>query len=98
MPGRPTDLPDFSRPPVVEVSLDIQFERLHRFRASHLGLFWQSIKDEFPIVEEYPPVPRTVEQLDDGGPSAGYSLTLEPQPSVPMAWFINEDGDRLVQL
>ena len=44
MRERPPDLPDFNRPPLIEVALGVQFEPLPQMRQGHVGLFWAEIE------------------------------------------------------
>src|SRR5680860_986740 len=41
--NRPANLPDFERPPLVEVNLGIEFGALRPMRAAHVGLFWSCL-------------------------------------------------------
>ena len=56
MPNRPTQLPDFSNPPVTEVVVGFQFNAIGKFVTAHVGLLWDEFKNEFPDAEEHPPV------------------------------------------
>lgn len=49
--------PHFQKPPVVETVLSVQFDRLNDFRIVHFGLLWQRIGEQFPVIEEQPPLP-----------------------------------------
>ncbi len=60
MTGNGPLLPEFSRPPLVEVALSIQFEPV-ALRAAHFGLFWQRIRSRFPKTSEQPPIPPVIE-------------------------------------
>ena len=70
-------MPKFSSPPVVETLLAVQFEPLAQMRVTDYGLFWNLISDEFPVVQEHPPIPAIIE-------------SVEAQPMVinPMQWRI----------
>ncbi len=70
-------MPKFLRPPVVETLLSVQFEPLAQMRVTDYGLFWKRIRDEFPVVQEHPPIPAIIE-------------SVETQPMVinPMQWRI----------
>jgi uncharacterized protein (TIGR04255 family) len=46
----------FDRPPVAEVACGILFGTTVPLRAAHIGLYWQRIRDEFPRIEEAPPL------------------------------------------
>lgn len=92
-------LPDFSRPPVVEVTLSAQYEPLTKLRGPHLGLFWAAIRDRFPFAQEHPPLPQIIENLA-GAPEqeSGMRVELLKIPPLSRCWFINEAGSELVQV
>jgi uncharacterized protein (TIGR04255 family) len=54
-------LPKFANPPVVETLLGVQFDPLVKMRITDYGLFWDRIRDDFPVVEEHPPLQPAVE-------------------------------------
>jgi hypothetical protein len=45
-------LADFDNPPVVEMVLSSQFERLTAMQLVHFGLFWRKVQNRFPKTEE----------------------------------------------
>lgn len=93
---RPADLPDFQRPPVVEVALGVQFQALGALRGTHMGLYWNEIRDAYPHLEEHAPVSPTVEEF--GAPHApGLSIELSDFPPAPRCWFLSEDRAQLIQ-
>ena len=47
MTERPSDLPDFSSPPVVETVLSVQFDRLKAAHSAHFGLYWREVLSRF---------------------------------------------------
>ena len=92
-------LPDFVHPPLVEVALSMQFEELSNFRAIHLGALWDKFsKERFPLTEEQPPVPPTLEPL--GIPQ----ISLSPQfqvlnlPPLPRYLFMNSANSFIIQV
>ncbi|EDL61756.1 TIGR04255 family protein [Gimesia maris] len=42
--------PSFDNPPVIETALSIQFDELSNFKTTHFGMFYETVKDRFPIV------------------------------------------------
>lgn len=59
---------DFSDPPITEVVLGLQFERLESLTAAHHGLFWNSLRAQYPHVRDDVPLPVLVEgQKDEDG-------------------------------
>jgi uncharacterized protein (TIGR04255 family) len=95
--SRPPGLPDFSNPPVVEVALSVQFERLTELHAAHLGLVWRLFKDRFPKTEEHPPREVVSEPFGVFTPPR-VRIQLEKGMPIPRVWFLNERGTELIQL
>lgn len=97
---RPSDLPDFDRPPLVEVVLSVQFADLRGYRTVHAGLLWErKFRESFPEFAEKPALDPVFETF---GPKAseGPRFTLEqvPGPPVPRLWFLNKKRSHLVQV
>ncbi len=96
---RPSDLPEFDNPPVVETVLSAQFEPLAQVRTAHFGLFWNEIKDRFPKTEERPPLEPAFEVFPEPArPPLGLRLEAYESPPIPRFLFTNESGTELVQL
>lgn len=85
--GRSKKLPNYKNPPVNEVVCGLSFKRIDNFKIHHIGLFYQTIKDEFPIVEH-------ALRLEDRPPE----LDLNLKDYLPRVWFIKSDQQRLIQL
>lgn len=97
--NRPSDLPDFENPPVVETVLSAQFQRLPDIRAAHFGLFWSEIRDRFPKTEERPPLEPTFEVFPEPRkPPLGLRIESYERPPIPRFWFINRSGTELLQI
>ena len=90
-------LPDFSAPPLNEVVLGIQSDKL-AITTPYLGLFWQRIRSEYPTVEVQPALEPQHERFDEGlqAPMAGFRLLDKPE--TPRCWFIDSSGNRVIQL
>jgi uncharacterized protein (TIGR04255 family) len=98
MSGR-TTLPDFARPPLVEVALSVQFNTLEGLRTPHLGLLWTDFRDRFPKFEEHPPIPPMTEKFGlRPAPAPSFSVDLMNVPPLPRCWFLNEAGTELIQV
>jgi uncharacterized protein (TIGR04255 family) len=97
---RPSDLPDFSSPPVSEVSLGVQFNSLDGLLSPHLGLIWAAFKDQFPGIEQHPPLEPVFETFGENG------ALLPPMPRfqflssipTPRVFFINASRTELLQV
>ena len=93
----PRSLPEFERPPVIEVALSVQFERLDA-TTPQLGLVWQKFRDRFGNVEEKPELDNAFERF--GPPEKRIPGVRFQVGAVPSSrfWFVNETGNELVQV
>lgn len=92
------DLPDYVAPPLVEVVCGVSFPQLGLMKAAHLGLYWQRIRDRFPVIEERPPIGMQIEAGGLPGQPTIQSVEFSEMPPLPRTWFVDESGDRIVQL
>lgn len=97
VPDRPQSLPDYRRPPVVEVALGVQFDPVPQLRQGHLGLFWSEIIGDYPKVRDQQPLEPVNERFDDDGVPA-FQLEILDVPPLHRAWFGNDDDTRLIQI
>jgi uncharacterized protein (TIGR04255 family) len=79
-------LPDYKKPPVIEVVCGISFETIEKFKGPHLGLFWQMLRKKFPVCEH-------AQRLEFAAPPE-----LDLKNYLPRMWFINEEKNMLIQL
>jgi uncharacterized protein (TIGR04255 family) len=89
------DLPEFDRPPVIEVALGIQFEPAPGLRGIDLGDLRSAWADEFPIVSEQPPLPPMLEDAVGGEPGVQVWVGAPPTSRV---WFLSSDEHNLIQV
>lgn len=95
-------LPEFTRPPLVEAALTVQFEKIEKLRTVEAGLFWDRLRNEFPdldSVEEHPPIEQRIEV--DGAErfrSAGVQVELVGTPTLPRLFFVTDSKNELIQL
>lgn len=96
MPTSP--LPAFSAPPVTEVVVSVQFDTLPKLAIPQLGLLWQRFRPQYPRTEQHPPLAPIVERLGVRGVMNQVRFEfLDGGPGVRL-WFLNEQGDQLVQV
>jgi len=87
--------PSFKRAPLTEVVCGIQFRPLPGFQATHYGLFWQSIREEFSTSRTVAPISNIPTIAPVNEPQ---EITVTLRQELPRVWFISEDDSRLVQL
>ena len=99
MHSRPSDLPDFAAPPVIEVVLGVQFDSLGRLLAPHLGVIWDEFKDRYPDAEQHAPLDPVFETFGEKGPRMPIpSLQLLATIPTPRVFFINKEKTQLIQV
>jgi uncharacterized protein (TIGR04255 family) len=94
---RPSHLPDYSRPPLVEVAIGVQFEPLHNLRQVHIGLYWLKIRDQFPRVLDQPPLPPIFETTEEPLRPA-FRVELSNAVPISRSWFVSQNDEQLIQL
>lgn len=96
-PARPADLPDYTSPPVTEVALGVQFNGIGGFLAPHFGVVWERFRDEFPVIEERPPIPASFETFGQNPtlPLIEFQVVASPMLRV---FFINRENTQLLQV
>jgi len=98
MKTRSATLPDFESPPVIEVVLGIQFDRITGFQTIHAGHLWESFRGDFPQVQEHPPLDPAFETFGTKPVIGGVKLELMSGPlPFPRLWFLNEAQTQLIQ-
>jgi uncharacterized protein (TIGR04255 family) len=92
-----TSLAEFRSPPIVETAIGVEFSPVTGWALPHFGLFWQTIRDEFPRSEVQPPLPSRVERFDRRANQAPFQFQLG-LPGQERCWFFHRDDSRLLQL
>lgn len=85
----------FGNPPVTEVVCGVQFAELKHWHSQHFGLFWTSLKDTFPLVEEKQPIGPAIE--GPLGPAAPPRIEFMSNV-LPRVWFQDENKSMLLQI
>lgn len=87
----------FAHPPINELAIGIYFQSpVTELRGEHVGLFWSSIRDEFPSIEQQPPIAPTAPGLP---PLIPFDINV-PNEIFPMPryWLGSADGVSLIQV
>jgi len=98
MAERPANLPDYSNPPIDELAIGVQYPSVEGMYDAHVGLYWQSVRDQYPRAESQPRVEAPIET--SGTPSIQPPIV---QFSIPVSsqgrtWLISESDDYLIQI
>jgi len=90
-------LPQFSRPPVLETHLGIQFSPMVGFKSGHFGLFWRDCVglEGWKISEDQLPIPTKTEKFG----SKYLRTPPKEEPGFPkvLMRLTREDGSQSVQ-
>ncbi len=91
----PNSLPDFEKPPVIEVVCGVQFEEIQDFTSPHFGLLWESYKTEYPSFKEVAPIAPKIEKFKA---SPDITLKLSDKPPLPRILFVHEKNNGIIQI
>lgn len=91
-----TKLPEFERPPVVEVAISVQFNA-PVLDGPQVMLRWSEIRGRFPRYQVAPPLPRSIERFD--GPQAPeFEIQFGNAPITPQLLMMTQTGEEALQL
>ncbi len=90
--------PDYADPPVSEVVMGMQFASLEQFTTAHVGSYWGIIREDFPQVEEQPPIGHMVEGPPAKEGEGAVNLWFAAKPPLLRTWFIDAGGRCLIQV
>jgi uncharacterized protein (TIGR04255 family) len=93
--GRPEGLPDFERPPVVEVALGIEFAPIPDLGAVRLARLQREWEAEYPKWVEQPALPPSA---PPGTLITGFGLRFGSGAEPLRLWMLTEDERTLVQV
>lgn len=97
--GRAKDLPEFERPPVVEVALGVQFEPVPKLDGSWIARFWlEHARARFPEWIEAPALPPAIEWFGIPGQPRGVMFRLGQSALANRAVFQDASHTGLLQL
>jgi uncharacterized protein (TIGR04255 family) len=101
---RPSDLPDYERPPIDEVAIGVQFQRLSGLDDAFIGHFWEEIRSDYPTFQQMPRIETPIESLASPFP---FTVGATPIPSSPpltpdvtgmRTWLVSADDCLLIQI
>ena len=89
------ELPEFERPPVIEVVCGVLFRPIEALLAPHLGLLWNEFLGEYPTCQEVPPLAPVIERFDE--PPA-VQMEFSDKPPLPRIWFVHGKENGIIQV
>ena len=96
-----TPLPEFERPPVIEVAASLQFEPLDAMKSVHLGEFWPDLRSlGLTAIEDHGALEPEVEDFGAVQLSSPRITlrTFDDTLPLPRVWFLNEAKTELIQI
>jgi len=91
MASRPSNLPDYDQPPVIEVAFSLQYsEDIVGYSMAHAGRFWTDLGDEFSHVAEVPLINSSIERAD--GTLRGVQIGGSLPPTRRLQIYHGSDG------
>lgn len=91
------NLPDYEKPPVIEVVSGIMFKPIKTVTGPYLGVLWDKFKLQYPRSKEVAPLAPVIEQFDEAQAPREMAL-FEDLFSVSRTWFETIDGNGLIQV
>jgi uncharacterized protein (TIGR04255 family) len=86
----------FRYPPINELVIGVYFSReLHPLRAEHVGLFWSSIRSEFPTIQQQPVI---LSPAQPAAPVVFEPMTVGEMFPLPRFWIESPNGETLIQI
>jgi uncharacterized protein (TIGR04255 family) len=89
-------LPDYEKPPVIEVVSGIQFKPIKNLTGPFLGILWEKFKADYPRIKEVAPLAPVVESFDEE--PVREMASFENLFSLTRTWFETRDGNGLIQV
>jgi uncharacterized protein (TIGR04255 family) len=89
-------LPDYENPPVIEVVYGLQFDSLG-LKSPTIGLFWQSVRQDYPTFTENPPLKPIIEKYDQEK-RVESQIEVMASPPLPRLWFMDRNENWLIQV
>lgn len=91
-------LPDYEKPPVIEVLIGTQFQPLDGFSAVHYGLFWNLVRKDYPTIEQLAPLAPTFERLAESPGTDLHRLEFSQIRPLPRVFYVDLTSSWLIQL
>lgn len=89
-------LPDFEKPPVIEVVCGLQFVPIRDLIVPYFGVLWDKFKANYPNCREVAPLMPVIERF--GAAALKNSIPSAIEFLQPRVWFESGDGNRLIQV
>lgn len=85
----------YGNPPINELVLGLYFDQPTPMRAEYAGVFWASVRDEFPSIQQQPII---APPAPSGGQIYSFEFSGPFEMPMPRFWLEAADGNTLMQL
>ena len=92
-----TTIPKYDIPPVIEVVLGVEFLPLAAWDVPYFGLFWEQVREDFPVCTVKPPLGSQLEDFDRPTVSDPVEFRVTMKPHV-RCWYVDDGKRRLMQI
>lgn len=97
--GRDNPLPKYDRPPVAEVAMGVHFPALSGLGVARLGLLAERLKSQgYRDLEQHATIPFRPEPAAGKFTPVQIGFRISGRPETPRTWFLNESGNRVIQV
>lgn len=90
-------MPEFENPPVIEVVLGVQFDKLEKFSNAHLGVFWKELDSNWSDIDDQPPLKPSFETFEEKDRFKQFQLKMTQDVSSRLRIRDPERG-RMIQI
>lgn len=99
-PGTDNKRIKFKNPPLNELVIALFHLPLAELRAQHIGLYWNRIRNRYPVCEQQPPIVTPLDGPGLPGPLTGQVFLDMPGEVFPLPrfWFSGERHPTLIQV
>jgi len=90
--------PTYAKPPMVETVIGVQFPEISGFRAAHFGLYWDTIRKDFPTATDQPRLEPNRERFPRLPAIPVPRFQIMQRTPADRVWFTAESAAELIQL
>ncbi len=94
---KPKNLPAYKHPPVHETAMGVQFEPIQNWVVPHFGLFWEGIRNQYPLTETHEFIISSLESEELRFNPPDPTPILLP-PDAVRCWFMTQAKSELLQV
>ena len=94
---RPSQLPEYEKPPLDEVVLGLQFAPAPSFSSVAHDDVYRLFQEEFPVIDEHNLLEPSYETFGGSNPQPSFQFTVGVPPAGSRLWFVSKDRNHLLQ-